>query len=60
MFPQLGNLLKKQPFNLNLKKKILTRSKECKKLIKKKTKQYKKRTVTKFETEHIIQQLSVY
>jgi hypothetical protein len=34
--------LKKQPFNLNLKNNFLTRSKECKKLIKKKTKQYKK------------------
>ena len=39
---QLGNLLKKQPFNLNLKNNFLTRSKECKKLTKKKTKQYKK------------------
>jgi hypothetical protein len=39
---QLGNLLKKQPFNLNLENNLLTRSKECKKLIKKKTKQYKK------------------
>ena len=39
---RLGNLLKNDPYNQNLKNQFLKHSKDCKKLIKKKSQQYRK------------------